>query len=347
MAKVICLFNHKGGVSKTTTAFNLGWMMARMGKKVILADFDPQCNLTGLALELDSDDGDLEDFYSANPPNNVKDGLAPAFESQPRLIAGADCYQVGDNPNLLLLAGHIGLSEYETNLGVAQELSGSLITLRNVPGSLRYLLDRTAEDYHADYILVDMSPSLGPVNQNLLMTCDYFMVPMHPDYFSGMALKSLARTLPKWKHWAETAYRLDILANADYPFPRPHPQFIGTIIQKYRPRGGKASKAFQTWINRLKEDVGNGLLPVLISTGMLDTADYIDKVHQEPYEPIMEVADFNSLIAFSQKHRVPVFEITEKLAEQAGSVWAQTKRNKEAFEAAFRLCAKRVFALTA
>lgn len=50
MAKIICLFNHKGGVSKTTTAFNLGWMMALKGKRVLLADFDPQCNLTGMVM---------------------------------------------------------------------------------------------------------------------------------------------------------------------------------------------------------------------------------------------------------------------------------------------------------
>lgn len=47
MSPIISLFNHKGGVSKTTTAFNLGWSMADRGKKVLVVDGDPQCNLTG------------------------------------------------------------------------------------------------------------------------------------------------------------------------------------------------------------------------------------------------------------------------------------------------------------
>ena len=54
--KKIVLFNHKGGVSKTTSTFYLGWMIAEMGHKVLLVDADPQCNLTALFLgeEFDS-----------------------------------------------------------------------------------------------------------------------------------------------------------------------------------------------------------------------------------------------------------------------------------------------------
>jgi len=50
VGKKISLFNHKGGVSKTTTTFNLGWMLAEKGKKVVIVDADPQCNLTGMVL---------------------------------------------------------------------------------------------------------------------------------------------------------------------------------------------------------------------------------------------------------------------------------------------------------
>ncbi|MEB3886888.1 hypothetical protein [Lyngbya sp. CCY1209] len=43
-------------------------------------------------------------------------------------------------------------SLYEVTLGIAQELSGSIRTLRNLPGSITYLFDKTAEQFDADYI---------------------------------------------------------------------------------------------------------------------------------------------------------------------------------------------------
>jgi hypothetical protein len=209
------------------------------------------------------------------------------------------------------------------------------------------MLDETAGKVGADFVLVDMSPSLGPLNQNLFTTCDYFLVPLHPDYFSSMALSSLARTLPRWKAWADMAHGLEVLARADYPFPKPQVQFIGSIVQKYRPRLGKASKAFQKWIDQLESGLKTKLVPALQGAGMLDPVAFKAKVGLEPWNAIMEVADFNSLIALSQDLQVPVYALTATQIDQKGAVWAQTKESMDTFEAAFKLCAERVFALTA
>ena len=66
MSKSICLFNHKGGVSKTTTTFNLGWSLAALEKKVLIVDLDSQCNLTGLVLGFDAAaEENMERFYAS------------------------------------------------------------------------------------------------------------------------------------------------------------------------------------------------------------------------------------------------------------------------------------------
>ncbi len=97
MTKSICLFNHKGGVSKTTTAFNLGWSLADLGKKVLMVDLDSQCNLTGLVLGYEAvDDEHMGTFYSSR--QNLT--MQPIVSA---LINGVspDEYKRGENGRLL------------------------------------------------------------------------------------------------------------------------------------------------------------------------------------------------------------------------------------------------------
>jgi cellulose biosynthesis protein BcsQ len=101
------------------------WMLAHKGSKVIIVDCDPQCNQTGMVL-------------------GFKDSLE--FESRPTTIGQVTCQSVEGQPNMYLLPRHIGLAEYEVTLGIAQELSGSLVTLQNLPGPLSHLFDITAKN---------------------------------------------------------------------------------------------------------------------------------------------------------------------------------------------------------
>ena len=66
--KKIAIFNHKGGVSKTTTAFHIGWMLANKGKKVLFVDADSQCNLTMMFMGYSK----YDDFLMAGDKNNIK-----------------------------------------------------------------------------------------------------------------------------------------------------------------------------------------------------------------------------------------------------------------------------------
>jgi cellulose biosynthesis protein BcsQ len=345
MAKQIALFNHKGGVSKTTTAFNLGYMLASKGMKILLVDCDPQCNLTGMFLGF-TGAAELDQLYKGGGIKNIRDGLAPAFESKPIPLSSVECQIMPGQPNLFLLPGHIGLAEYETTLGIAQELSGSLPTLQNLPGAMAHLFQITAQSVQADLIIIDMSPSLGPVNQNLLTTSHYFIVPMAPDYFSVMAIDSLASVLPKWREWLTKALSVRTLKDATYPLPDAQPKFLGTVIQKYRLRSGDtASTAFQKWIDEIKVKVEEVLVPELSKNGMLLDAEKYKSAGLTPGEPLLQMSDFNGLIAQSQKHSAPVFALTDEQLEQSGVVLERTKRSMQRFEQLFSEAADKIIKL--
>ena len=344
MVRRIALFNHKGGVSKTTTTFNLGWILADSGKRVVIVDADPQSNLTGLVLGYKGP-SELERFYQEEKHRNLKAGLAPAFESQPVSMEAVNCVPVNGRDGLFLLPGHIGLSEYEVTLGIAQELSGSIQTLQNLPGSLSVLLQKTAEKMEADYVLIDMNPSLSAFNQNLLMTSDFFVVPTNPDFYSVMAIDSLSSVLPNWKTWSERASSLDILINAAYPFPRSTPMFLGTVIQNYRPRRGAPASSFQNWINEINHKVVGQLVPNLTHIGMALTREQYASVAVEHY-CLATIPDFNSLIAKSQDEQTPVFALTDEQIGRTGVVLEQIKVQRDNFLEIFQNLAQKIIELT-
>ena len=92
-----------------------------------------------LGEQTEDDETGIQEIY--NTTSNIKTGLAPAFESQSRAIEAIDCIPVQGRDGLFLFPGHVGFAEYEVTLGIAQELSGSIQALKNLPGSsARYKL---------------------------------------------------------------------------------------------------------------------------------------------------------------------------------------------------------------
>ncbi|CCH98100.1 Regulatory protein CII (fragment) [Microcystis aeruginosa PCC 9717] len=257
-----------------------------------------------------------------------------------------DCIPIDGRDDLFLLPGHVGLAEYEVSLGLAQELSGSIQTLKNLPGAITYLLDETAERFQADYILIDMSPSLGSINQNILMTSNFFIVPTTPDFFSVMAIDSLAKILPKWHQWAKAASALPILKTANYPFPEVNLHFLGTIVQNYRIRGGQETKAFQNWINEIEKNIGDKMIPALEKNGMMLPKFIYDQNGVPDCCTLVKIPNFNSLIASSQKHQVPVFALTAEQLEWQGKVLDKAQEKQEEFKNIFSDLADKVIGLT-
>ncbi len=339
--KIISLFNHKGGVSKTTTAFNLGWMLAEKGHKTLIVDADPQCNLTALVLDYNAVE-DIEEFYSKNIGCDLSTGLDPVMSGSISGLTPGKPIQTS-NENLFLYCGNLALSEIETQVSVALTTSGAIPAIRNIPGSIGELLRLTGSELNSEYIIIDMSPSVGALNECLLMSSDYFIIPTSPDFFCAQAIKSLSNVIPRWNKEIET-FRDDSI---DYKIPKEPPKFLGFISQRYRPRSGAPAKSFQRWINVIKESVKSELIPVLDPIEMtVSNEDFQENISgDEPFN-LANVADFNSLIAQSQKHNVPIFALTDSQIEQGGVILDNMKESRDNFREIFSTLADEIHSLT-
>lgn len=164
MARVISIFNQKGGVGKTTTAMNLAAYLAIAGKRTLLIDFDPQFNATvGFGVVHQPD----ETIYHA-------------------LFMGAPLERVVKRTFL-------------TNLEcipASQDLAGALVELVSVENREQYLRTfvRPLRDRY-DFIFVDMGPSLNLLTVNGLIASDEVIIPIQCEYYSLEGLSQILATL--------------------------------------------------------------------------------------------------------------------------------------------------------
>ncbi len=337
MAKVISLFNHKGGVSKTTTVFHLGWKMASMGKKVLLVDADPQCNLTGLTLGLEDYDS-LFDFYDSKQNTDIFNSLASMFAIESRtasFASGRMAVTKTRNENLCILAGNIRFSEIDIQIATALTSSGTIPVLRPFVGAINKLIRDTAKQGGFDVVIVDMSPSVSATNHCILMGSDYFITPISPDFYCYQAIDSLSNVLPRWR---------DEIVNFrhgtdDFSLPKTNPKMLGFISQNYRiyttdsqndEEQKSMSKAYKQWLDRIKEAAERKLVPSLKKNQMIvDEALFKQCVSYDVPYHLAGIQNFSGLIPVSQKLSKPIYELTQQDGSWTGARWEHTKNGKE------------------
>lgn len=160
-ARVMAIFNHKGGTAKTTTAVSISAGLADAGQRVLLVDTDSQGNVaTSLHLKCE------RSLYHV---------IVMGLEYQEAVVSA--------RPGLDVLTANETLAAAELYLS-GRKNRDRVLTERLTSARAAY-----------DFIIVDCSPSLNLLNQNALVMSDEVLCPVACDYLSLVGVRQVLRTL--------------------------------------------------------------------------------------------------------------------------------------------------------
>jgi cellulose biosynthesis protein BcsQ len=349
----ILLFNHKGGVGKTTSAYNIGWKLTQRGHRVLLVDGDSQVNLTSRSL------GDrFEEYYDERSPTrlyNIYDAVRPVFEGRPTPIEAFDCPIAENGSDLFVLPGHPDLSSLEGQISLAQETRGTLSVTKNLPGVLHRLIALEEERHAIDFSIIDINPGLGALNQNFFMISDAFIVPTNPDPFSLMSLKTLGLEIERWVNWKATFG--SAFKDATYPLPDGVTKFLGALHSRFNRHKSKAAGRYHQRISQIDDRIEAELVPSLRMSGCLFPLEAyeaaasvalpeaaIDSDKRRLYA-LARIPDFAQVSHLAAEFGKPVFNIDDddlREADLRGNVKTSVQDNIATFDTIFSAVCEKI-----
>lgn len=289
MTPVVTFFNSRAGVGKASLVYHLAWMYAHLGTRVLVADLDPQANLTARLFDEEA----IERLWDRETPATVFDPIAQMVGHEGEL-GTPHVEPVARNLSALIGTPRLATLEDELAESWFACLDGQPASFE-VISAISNLLQAGAEQVEAEVILVDVGPSLGAINRTVLVASDHVILPLGADLFSLAGMEDLG----KWLRDTRTQWTLRRDRAGTLAVPPGNMRAAGYIVSQHAMQSGRPAKAYERWMGQIPGTYAHCVLGGNPTTNN----------PAEDLNCLGIVKHFRSLMPLAQEARKPIFQL--------------------------------------